>query len=145
MVQIAMEDRMTRRPKKTPGAIDGIAAAAAIGFDAEAIEAEAELHGPCERRARHLCCAPGDLDEKPDGGTLGTEDGLHSRATLPTDRCHLNDTAVRINRHHRDDTAVGEEYMVERTISVHKDLPAMAANVFKLRHKLLEIRGWQVE
>ena len=33
MVQIAMEDRMTRRPKKTPGAIDGI--------DAEAIEAEA--------------------------------------------------------------------------------------------------------
>lgn len=40
MVQIAMEDRMTRRPKKTPGAIDGIAAAA-IGIDAEAIEAEA--------------------------------------------------------------------------------------------------------
>jgi hypothetical protein len=40
MVQIAMEDRMTRRPKKTPGAIDGIAAAA-IGIDAEAIEAGA--------------------------------------------------------------------------------------------------------
>ena len=35
--------------------------------------------------------------------------------------------------------------MVKRPISVHKDLPAMAANVFKLRHKLLEIRGWQVE
>jgi len=63
--------------------------------------------------------------------------------SLPT--VAINDTAVRINRHHRDDTAVGEEYMVERTISVHKDLPAMAANVFKLRHKLLEIRGWQVE
>ena len=47
------------------------------------------------------------------------EDGLHTCATLPTDRCHFNDTAVRINRHHRDDTAVGEEYMVERTISVH--------------------------
>ena len=74
---------------------------------------------------------------------LGTEDGLHTRATLPTDRCHLNDAAVRINRHHRDDTAIGEEYMVERTISVHQDLPALAANVFKLRHKLLEIAGWQ--
>ena len=33
--------------------------------------------------------------------------------------------------------------MVERTISVHEDLPALAANVFKLRHKLLEIAGWQ--
>jgi hypothetical protein len=35
--------------------------------------------------------------------------------------------------------------MVERTISVHKDLPAMAANVFKLRHKLLDIGGRQGE
>src|SRR5450631_3875556 len=102
-------------------------------------------HGPCERRARHLCCVPRDLDEKPDGGSLSTEDGLHTRATLPTDRCHLNNAAVRINRHHRDDTAVGEEYIVERTISVHKDLLALAANVFKLRHKLLEIGGWQGE
>ena len=67
------------------------------------------------------------------------------RATLPTDRCHLNDAAVRINRHHRDDTAIGEEYMVERTISVHEDLPALAANLFKLRHKPLEIAGWQGE
>src|ERR1700720_3657371 len=111
----------------------------------ETSEGRHRLHGPCERRARDLCCAPRDLDEKPDGGSLGAEDGLHTRATLSTDRCHLNDTAVRINGHHRDDTAVGEEYMVERTISVHKDLPAIAANVFKLRHKLLEIRGWQVE
>ena len=76
---------------------------------------------------------------------LGTEDGLHSRATLPTDRRHLNDAAVGINRHHRDDTAVGEEYMVERTIGVHQDLPALAANLFKLRHKPLEIGGWQGE
>jgi hypothetical protein len=44
MVQIAMEDRMTRRPKKTPGAIDGIVAAA-IGIDAEGIEAEAVRTG----------------------------------------------------------------------------------------------------
>src|SRR6202049_4299245 len=64
-------------------------------------------HGPCERRARHLCCAPGDLDQKPDGGTLGTKDGLHTAATLSTDRCHLNDVAVRINRDYRDDTAMG--------------------------------------
>ena len=93
--------------------------------------------------ARNLCCDPRDLDEKPDGGTLGTEDGLHSRATLPTDRCRLNDTAIRINRHHRDDTAVGEEYMIERTISVHQDLFTFAAYLFKFRHKLLEIGGWQ--
>jgi hypothetical protein len=83
------------------------------------------------------------LDEKPDGGSLGTEDGLHIRATLPTDRCHLDDTAVHINRHHRDDAAIGEEYMVERTISVHEDLPALAAYLFKLGHKPLEIAGRQ--
>jgi hypothetical protein len=29
--------------------------------------------------------------------------------------------------------------MVERTISVHEDLPALAANVLKLRHESLEI------
>ncbi|MFM9841446.1 MAG: hypothetical protein ACKVOI_00610 [Dongiaceae bacterium] len=62
---------------------------------------------------------PRDLDKKADGGAFGTEDGLHRCATLPADRCHLNDAAVRIDRHHRDDAAVGEEYMVERTISVH--------------------------
>jgi hypothetical protein len=96
----------------------------------------------CECRARHLCCAPRDLDEIAGGGTLGTEGSLHSRTTLPTDRCHLDDAAICINRHHRDDTAVGEKYMVERTISVHQDLLAFAAYVFKLRHDLLEIGGW---
>jgi hypothetical protein len=83
------------------------------------------------------------LDEKPDRGTLGAQNGLHSSATLPTDRCHLNDTAIRINRHRRDDTDVGEEYMIERTINVHQDLFAFAAYLFKLRYKLLEIGGWQ--
>jgi hypothetical protein len=87
----------------------------------------------------------GDLDEKPDGRNFRAEDGLYSRATLPTDCCHLNDTAVRINRHRRDDTAVGEEYMIERTISIHQDLFAFAADLFKLRHKLLEIGRWQGE
>jgi hypothetical protein len=33
--------------------------------------------------------------------------------------------------------------MVERTISVHQNLAALAANLFKLRHELLEIAGWQ--
>ncbi|HEY4931068.1 MAG TPA: hypothetical protein VII23_05815 [Terriglobales bacterium] len=56
-----------------------------------------------------------------------------------------NDTAVRINRHHRDYTAVGEKYMVERTVSVGENLLALAANLFELRHKLLEIAGWQGE
>ena len=103
------------------------------------------LHRPCEGRARHLCSARRNLDEKPDGGTLGTEEGLHPRATLPTDGCHLNDAAIRVNRDHRDDAAIGEEDMVERTISVHENLLALAANVFKLRHKLLEIAGGQGE
>jgi hypothetical protein len=83
------------------------------------------------------------LDQKPDGRTLGTKDGLHTAATLSTDRCHLNDVAVRINRDYRDDTAMGEKDVVERTISVYEDLLALAANVFKLRHKSLEIAGWQ--
>jgi hypothetical protein len=33
--------------------------------------------------------------------------------------------------------------MFERTVSVHENLPALAANVFKLGHELLEIAGWQ--
>ena len=35
--------------------------------------------------------------------------------------------------------------MVERTISIHQDLPALALNVFKLWHKQLEIAGWEGE
>jgi hypothetical protein len=41
--------------------------------------------------------------------------------------------------------SVGEEYMVDRTISVHEDLPALAANVFELWHESLEIAGGQGE
>lgn len=33
--------------------------------------------------------------------------------------------------------------MVERTIRVHQDLLALAANMFKVRHKPFEIGGWQ--
>src|ERR1700730_4936681 len=109
----------------------------------EILEGRHRLHRPCEGRARHLGCTARDLDQKPDRGCLGAKEGLHARATLPTDRCHLNDVAVRINRDHRDDTAIGEEDMVERTISVHENLRALAANVLKLRHESLEIAGWQ--
>jgi len=35
--------------------------------------------------------------------------------------------------------------MVERTIGVQEDLPALAANMFKVRHEPLEIAGWQGE
>ena len=35
--------------------------------------------------------------------------------------------------------------MVERTVGIHEDLSALAANLFKLWHKLLEIAGWQGE
>jgi hypothetical protein len=85
------------------------------------------------------------LDKKLDGALFGAEDGLHPCAALPADRCHLDDAAVRINRHHRDDTDIGEVYMVERTISVHQDLPALAVNLLKLWHEPLEIAGWQGE
>jgi hypothetical protein len=33
--------------------------------------------------------------------------------------------------------------MVERTIIIHQDLPVLAANSLQLRHKPLEIAGWQ--
>jgi hypothetical protein len=33
--------------------------------------------------------------------------------------------------------------MVERTISVHENLPAAAANVLEFRHESLEIAGWK--
>jgi len=35
--------------------------------------------------------------------------------------------------------------MIERTIGVHQHLRALAANLFKLRHKPLEIARWQRE
>jgi hypothetical protein len=35
--------------------------------------------------------------------------------------------------------------MVERTIRIHQNLFAFAAYLFKPRHKLLEIGGWQGE
>src|SRR6516162_5930942 len=99
--------------------------------------------GAHERRAHHLRRAPGDLDEKPVEGTFGTDGGLHTRAPLSADRCHLDDTAVCINRHRRDHTAVREEYMVERTINVDQDLLAFAADPLERRHKPREIGGWK--
>ena len=33
--------------------------------------------------------------------------------------------------------------MVERTIGVHQNLRALAANLFELWHELPEIAGWQ--
>ena len=90
-----------------------------------------------------LAALPGIWTKSLTEDVLAPKKACDTRATLPTDRCHLNDAAVRINRDHRDDTAIGEKDMVERTISVHENLPALAANVFKLRHKSLEIAGWQ--
>jgi len=74
---------------------------------------------------------------------FGAEEGLHTRATLPTDCCHLNDPAARINCYHRHDATIREENMVEWTIGVHENLPALATNVLKLRHKSREIARWQ--
>jgi hypothetical protein len=53
--------------------------------------------------------------------------------------------AVRVNRKYGDDPAIGEEDMVERTVSLHENLLALAANVFKLRHKSLKIARGQGE
>src|SRR5437667_2030839 len=86
-----------------------------------------------------FCCAPGDLDEETSRRNLGTEDGSHAGAALPPNRCHLNGATVGVNGHDRDDTAIREEYRVERTIGIHQDLPALAANMLKFRQKLLEI------
>jgi hypothetical protein len=61
----------------------------------------------------------------------------------PTDRCHLDDAAVRINRNHRDDATIGKVDMVERAVGVHEDLLALAANALELRHESLEIAGRQ--
>src|ERR1700730_12696457 len=61
------------------------------------------------KAARDIFAAlPGIWTRSRTGGTRGAEDGLHGGATLPADRCHLNDAAVRINCHHRYDTAVGK-------------------------------------
>jgi hypothetical protein len=109
----------------------------------EISERRHRLHRPREGRARHLGCAARDLNQKPDRGCFGAEEGLHTGAPLPTDRCHLDDAAVRINRDDRDDPAIGEEDMVERAVGVHENLSALAANVLKLRHQSLEIAGWQ--
>ena len=53
--------------------------------------------------------------------------------------------AVRVNRKYREDSAIGEEEMVERTVSVDEDLLALAPNVFKLWHDPLEIARGQSE
>jgi hypothetical protein len=84
--------------------------------------------------ARDIFAAlPGELDQQPEGGLLGAENGFHSSATFPADRRHLNDVAVRINRYYRGNTAIGEAHMINRTISIHQDLAALADNVLKLR------------
>lgn len=72
------------------------------------------MHGSRKRHARHPCGASRDLNQQLDRGTLGTEDGLYTRAALPSDRCHLNDMAVRVNRKYRGDPPIGEEDIVER-------------------------------
>ena len=82
MVQIAMEDRMTRRPKKTPGAIDGIAAA--IGIDAEAIEAEAVRtadFSKLDALTRKLYGAAAQATKKPLTPNAGRK-GHHRRAQI---------------------------------------------------------------
>jgi hypothetical protein len=72
-----MEDRMTRRPKKTPGAIDGIAAAA-IRIDAEGIEAEAVRTGDFSKLA---LWSGGTSDQETPDPNAGQK-GHHRRAQI---------------------------------------------------------------
>jgi hypothetical protein len=83
------------------------------------------------------------LDQKSDRGDLGAKERLHTGATLPTNRCHLDDTSIRIHRNDRDNTAVGKEDMVERTIGVHENLPTLTFNLLKFRQESREIARWQ--
>jgi hypothetical protein len=70
---------------------------------------------------------------------------LYTAEPLSTDCCHLDDAAVLINRDDGDDTAIREEYLIERTVRVHEDLLGVAGDVFKLRHEPLEIAGGEGE
>jgi hypothetical protein len=88
--------------------------------------------GTGESGTRYFRCAPRNLDEQSDGGTLGAEDGLETRATLSADRCHFYDTAVFIDSDHRDDATIREKNIVERAIGVQQDLTVLAGNRFKL-------------
>src|SRR5262249_31538423 len=111
----------------------------------EASEGRHLSRGPCKCRARYLCCAPWDLNPIPGGGPACAEHRLHARAALPPNRCHFNGAAVGMHRHHRDDTAIQEEDMIERTVSLRQDLLAAARDVFKIRHKPPQIAGRQCE
>jgi hypothetical protein len=51
-------------------------------------------HRSCEGRARHLSCAPRDLDDKPNGGTLGPEEGAAQRVWLTGQRAPFRNTIV---------------------------------------------------
>jgi PAS domain-containing protein len=92
-----------------------------------------------------LAAPPGIWTRSRTEEVLAPEDGLHRRATLPADGRHLDDAAVGVDRHHRDDTGIGEIYEVERTIGVHQDLPALIGQLFQLRRQALEIGRRQGE
>src|SRR5688572_1639937 len=86
----------------------------------------------------HFCCGSWDLNKQAGSGTLGTENGLHTRATLPADGCHFYGTAIGVYRYQRDHTAIGEVDMVERTVGIHENLASLTAHLLKLRSKPLE-------
>jgi len=83
------------------------------------------------------------LDKQSHGGLLLSEEGLEASATLPANRCHFDDTAIRINRHDRYDATIWKKNIIERAIGVHQDLTVLAGNLFKLHHQPLEVAGWE--
>jgi hypothetical protein len=83
------------------------------------------------------------LDKQSHRGLLLPEEGLESRETLSANRCHFNDTAVRINRHDRYDATIWKKNIIERAIGVQQDLTVLAGNWLQVRHKPFEIAGWE--
>jgi hypothetical protein len=86
----------------------------------------------------------------------GPADDLLERHPVPDERHDLGIDILapqiasilqpfRSEQRHRTACDRVRQDMVERTISVHENLLATAANVFKLRHEQLEIAEWQGE
>jgi hypothetical protein len=83
------------------------------------------------------------LDQKPNGRTLGVESCLEAGAAFPANRRHLYDAAVFVNGHDRDDTPIGKENRIERTVSIQQNFSQLTGNWFKVRHEASEITRWQ--
>jgi hypothetical protein len=63
------------------------------------------------------------LDKESHRGKRRAEDSSKAGAALSTNRRHLNDVAVRINRNDGKDAAIWKEDVMNRTIDVDENVP----------------------